>query len=216
MPLLEVNDVHAYYGNIHALKGVSLTVEEGEIGKSWRCMQGRQEKQFSNSLAHKHETKEWAATWPNGSTRVIPGLVGKAAITVRKVKRARAPGSSSGKEAAAVQPPQPAAAAASADSTVASAKSDAKTVSKGVGHAVVNILTTLVTQAGRHNIVTEHFMGPLGEEKIFNIGARALGSDEKATAVGKQVAADIASGKICGRTLEQPISQEKCQQIKNR
>ncbi|MCP4415142.1 MAG: ABC transporter ATP-binding protein [Chloroflexi bacterium] len=31
MPLLKVNDVHAYYGNIHALKGVSLTVEEGEI-----------------------------------------------------------------------------------------------------------------------------------------------------------------------------------------
>ncbi|MBK8904402.1 MAG: ABC transporter ATP-binding protein [Anaerolineaceae bacterium] len=31
MPLLEVNDVHAYYGNIHALKGVSLTVEKGEI-----------------------------------------------------------------------------------------------------------------------------------------------------------------------------------------
>ena len=31
MPLLQVNDVHAYYGNIHALKGVSLTVEDGEI-----------------------------------------------------------------------------------------------------------------------------------------------------------------------------------------
>lgn len=31
MPLLEVNDVHAYYGNIHALKGVSLIVEKGEI-----------------------------------------------------------------------------------------------------------------------------------------------------------------------------------------
>lgn len=31
MALLEVNDVHAYYGNIHALKGVSLTVEKGEI-----------------------------------------------------------------------------------------------------------------------------------------------------------------------------------------
>jgi branched-chain amino acid transport system ATP-binding protein len=29
--MLEVNDVHAYYGNIHALKGVSLTVEEDEI-----------------------------------------------------------------------------------------------------------------------------------------------------------------------------------------
>ncbi len=31
MAILEVNDVHSYYGNIHALKGISLTVEEGEI-----------------------------------------------------------------------------------------------------------------------------------------------------------------------------------------
>jgi branched-chain amino acid transport system ATP-binding protein len=31
MALLEVNDIHTYYGNIHALKGVSLTVDEGEI-----------------------------------------------------------------------------------------------------------------------------------------------------------------------------------------
>ncbi len=31
MALLEVTDVHAYYGNIHALKGISVTVEEGEI-----------------------------------------------------------------------------------------------------------------------------------------------------------------------------------------
>jgi branched-chain amino acid transport system ATP-binding protein len=31
MALLEVNNVNAYYGNIHALKGVSLIVEEGEI-----------------------------------------------------------------------------------------------------------------------------------------------------------------------------------------
>ena len=31
MTLLEVNDIHTYYGNIHALKGISLTVEEGEI-----------------------------------------------------------------------------------------------------------------------------------------------------------------------------------------
>lgn len=29
--MLELNDIHAYYGNIHALKGVSLTVEKGEI-----------------------------------------------------------------------------------------------------------------------------------------------------------------------------------------
>lgn len=31
MALLEVENVHSYYGNIHALKGVSITVEEGEI-----------------------------------------------------------------------------------------------------------------------------------------------------------------------------------------
>ncbi|MEO7663620.1 MAG: ABC transporter ATP-binding protein [Candidatus Limnocylindrales bacterium] len=31
MALLELRDVHAFYGNIHALKGVSLTVEKGEI-----------------------------------------------------------------------------------------------------------------------------------------------------------------------------------------
>ncbi|MEM7332043.1 MAG: ABC transporter ATP-binding protein [Chloroflexota bacterium] len=31
MALLEVNDVHAYYGNIHALKGINLTVNEGEV-----------------------------------------------------------------------------------------------------------------------------------------------------------------------------------------
>jgi branched-chain amino acid transport system ATP-binding protein len=29
--LLDVNDIHTYYGNIEALKGISLTVEEGEI-----------------------------------------------------------------------------------------------------------------------------------------------------------------------------------------
>jgi branched-chain amino acid transport system ATP-binding protein len=29
--LLELRDVHTYYGQIHALKGVSLTVDEGEI-----------------------------------------------------------------------------------------------------------------------------------------------------------------------------------------
>lgn len=31
MALLEVNNIHTYYGNIHALKGVSLHVDKGEI-----------------------------------------------------------------------------------------------------------------------------------------------------------------------------------------
>ena len=30
-PMLEVQNIHTYYGNIHALKGISLTVEQGEI-----------------------------------------------------------------------------------------------------------------------------------------------------------------------------------------
>ncbi|HVN17093.1 MAG TPA: ABC transporter ATP-binding protein [Anaerolineales bacterium] len=29
--MLEVSNIHTYYGNIHALKGISLTVEKGEI-----------------------------------------------------------------------------------------------------------------------------------------------------------------------------------------
>ena len=31
MPMLEVENIHSYYGNIHALKGISLIVEKGEI-----------------------------------------------------------------------------------------------------------------------------------------------------------------------------------------
>jgi branched-chain amino acid transport system ATP-binding protein len=31
MPLLELTDVHTYYGAIHALRGISMTIEEGEI-----------------------------------------------------------------------------------------------------------------------------------------------------------------------------------------
>jgi len=31
MALLELENIHSYYGNIHALKGISLTVNEGEI-----------------------------------------------------------------------------------------------------------------------------------------------------------------------------------------
>src|SRR5438128_1329658 len=31
MPMLEVTDIRTFYGNIEALKGISLTVDEGEI-----------------------------------------------------------------------------------------------------------------------------------------------------------------------------------------
>ena len=31
MPLLELTDIHTYYGAIHALRGISMTIDEGEI-----------------------------------------------------------------------------------------------------------------------------------------------------------------------------------------
>ncbi|HDH09596.1 MAG TPA: ABC transporter ATP-binding protein, partial [Chloroflexi bacterium] len=31
MALLELRDVHTYYGHVHALKGITISVEEGEI-----------------------------------------------------------------------------------------------------------------------------------------------------------------------------------------
>lgn len=31
MALLEIDNIHTYYGNIHALKGISLSIEKGEI-----------------------------------------------------------------------------------------------------------------------------------------------------------------------------------------
>ena len=31
MALLEIEDMHSYYGHIHALRGISLTVEKGKV-----------------------------------------------------------------------------------------------------------------------------------------------------------------------------------------
>src|ERR1044072_6228055 len=30
-PILEINDIHTYYGNIHALKGLTINVDAGEV-----------------------------------------------------------------------------------------------------------------------------------------------------------------------------------------
>ena len=30
-PILEIREVHTYYGHVHALKGISLSIEPGEI-----------------------------------------------------------------------------------------------------------------------------------------------------------------------------------------
>ncbi len=43
MAILEVKNVHTYYGHIHALKDLSLTVEKGEIVTLIGAQRGRQE-----------------------------------------------------------------------------------------------------------------------------------------------------------------------------
>ena len=89
-PLLKVENLHTYYGNIHALKGVSLEVREGEIvtligsngaGKSTtlntlsgilRCREGRIllcGRPIHNLPAR---SKAWPATRSTGSDRKSP------------------------------------------------------------------------------------------------------------------------------------------------
>ena len=40
--MLEIKDLHVYYGAIHALKGISLTVGDGELGLSDRRQRRRE------------------------------------------------------------------------------------------------------------------------------------------------------------------------------
>jgi branched-chain amino acid transport system ATP-binding protein len=72
MALLEVNDIHTYYDKIHALKGVSLTVEEGEIvtligangaGKTTtlRAISGLIEPRQGNIMLEGEDTAKYAA-----------------------------------------------------------------------------------------------------------------------------------------------------------
>jgi branched-chain amino acid transport system ATP-binding protein len=72
MALLEVNDIHTYYDNIHALKGISLTVEEGEIvcligangaGKTTtlRAISGLIKPRQGNILLEGEDTEKYAA-----------------------------------------------------------------------------------------------------------------------------------------------------------
>ena len=72
MALLEVNDIHTYYGNIHALKGISLTVEEGEIvtligangaGKTTtlRAISGLIQPRQGNIMLEREDTAKYAA-----------------------------------------------------------------------------------------------------------------------------------------------------------
>jgi branched-chain amino acid transport system ATP-binding protein len=72
MALLEVNDLHTYYGKIQALKGISLTVEEGEIvtligangaGKTTtlRTISGLIKPQRGNIVLEGEDTQKYAA-----------------------------------------------------------------------------------------------------------------------------------------------------------
>ena len=72
MALLEVNDIHTYYDKIHALKGISLTVDEGEIvtligangaGKTTtlRAISGLIKPRQGNILLEGEDTEKYAA-----------------------------------------------------------------------------------------------------------------------------------------------------------
>jgi len=72
MALLELHDVHSYYGNIHALKGISLTVEKGEIvtligangaGKSTtlRTISGIIRPRYGKIIFNGHDLSEYPA-----------------------------------------------------------------------------------------------------------------------------------------------------------
>jgi len=72
MALLEVNDIHTYYGNIHALKGISLTVDKGEIvtligangaGKTTtlRAISGLIKPRQGNIVFENEDTEKYAA-----------------------------------------------------------------------------------------------------------------------------------------------------------
>jgi branched-chain amino acid transport system ATP-binding protein len=72
MALLEVNDIHTYYGNIHALKGISLTVAKGEIvtligangaGKTTtlRTISGLLKPRQGNIILEGEDTEKYAA-----------------------------------------------------------------------------------------------------------------------------------------------------------
>ena len=50
MALLEVNNIHAYYGKIHALKGVSLMVDEGRDRFADRRQRRRQDHDAARDL----------------------------------------------------------------------------------------------------------------------------------------------------------------------
>jgi branched-chain amino acid transport system ATP-binding protein len=41
MPLLRIENLHTYYGHVHALKGIDLEVEEGENRHPHRGQRGR-------------------------------------------------------------------------------------------------------------------------------------------------------------------------------
>jgi len=84
MALLEVDNLHVYYGQIHALKGVSLTVEEGEIvtligangaGKSTtlRSINGRRERRGEEHHAEDHFRTVTAAGREPAPGRGEPG-----------------------------------------------------------------------------------------------------------------------------------------------
>ena len=88
MALLEVDDIHTFYGNIEALKGISLEVEEGEIvtligsngaGKSTtlRSISGLNHPSSGSIRFDGHEIGETPPQDVRNNPRVIEAYLGK-------------------------------------------------------------------------------------------------------------------------------------------
>ena len=52
--ILKVDDINVYYGSIHAIKGISFEVEEGEVV----TLIG------ANGAGKSPATKSWSGAWP--------------------------------------------------------------------------------------------------------------------------------------------------------
>jgi branched-chain amino acid transport system ATP-binding protein len=88
MPLLEVDNLHVYYGNIHALKGVSLVVEEGEI-VTLLGANGAGKSTTLNTVSGLHRPREGQIRLRGEDLTTVPAheIVGRGVVQVPEGRR---------------------------------------------------------------------------------------------------------------------------------
>src|ERR687893_622680 len=84
MAFLEVSDIHTYYGNIQALKGITLEVNEGEAQKAG-TMSGGEQQMLAIGRAMMGEPKLLLLDEP--SMGIAPILVERIYETIAEINR---------------------------------------------------------------------------------------------------------------------------------